>query len=390
MSLGMQGSTAELREAAFSHASHRVLHINYGKLYGGVETVLITLAKFRSLCPDMEPCFALCETGRLSDELTQAGVAVYILGNVRISRPWTVWRARRRLKEILRRESFEVVVCHMPWSLAVFGETVKAGGKALAFWAHGFHTGRGWLERLARLRKPDLAIANSCFTESGLANLFPGIPSQIIHYPVALLDYFERPECRAAVRREHGVGAETVVVIQVSRLENWKGHLLHLEALALLKDSANWVCWIVGGPQNPREEGYFERLKETASELGIGQQVEFLGQRADVPRLLSAADIFCQPNLGPEPFGIVFIEALWAGLPVVTTALGGALEIVTDTCGVLVKPDAPIELAASLRRLIQSAETRVRLANAAPRRARELCDPAQQMATLSSFLNRTI
>ena len=49
-----------------------------------------------------------------------------------------------------------------------------------------------------------------------------------------------------------------------------------------------------------------------------------------VPRLMAAADIYCQPNTTPEPFGIAFVEALAAGVPVVTTAMGGPLEIVDD------------------------------------------------------------
>ena len=49
-------------------------------------------------------------------------------------------------------------------------------------------------------------------------------------------------------------------------------------------------------------------------------------------RLLAAADVFCQPNSGPEPFGIVFVEALYAGLPVIATAIGGAQEIVDAAC----------------------------------------------------------
>ena len=61
----------------------------------------------------------------------------------------------------------------------------------------------------------------------------------------------------------------------------------------------------------------------------------------DVPRLLAAADIHCQPNISPEPFGIAFIEALAAGLPVVTSAIGGAIEIVDDTCGRLVPASDP-------------------------------------------------
>jgi len=56
------------------------------------------------------------------------------------------------------------------------------------------------------------------------------------------------------------------------------------------------------------------------------RRVRFVGERLDVARILAAADIFCQPNIEAEPFGIVFIEALYAGLPVVASASGGALE----------------------------------------------------------------
>ena len=48
----------------------RILHLHSGNLYGGVETLLVTLANLRRLCPTMEPHFALCYEGRLSDELT--------------------------------------------------------------------------------------------------------------------------------------------------------------------------------------------------------------------------------------------------------------------------------------------------------------------------------
>ena len=69
---------------------------------------------------------------------------------------------------------------------------------------------------------------------------------------------------------------------------------------------------------------------------GLAERVRFLGERADVPDLLGAADIHCQPNSSPEPFGLAFVEALHAALPVVTSDAGGAREIVTPACGVLV------------------------------------------------------
>jgi glycosyltransferase involved in cell wall biosynthesis len=179
------------------------------------------------------------------------------------------------------------------------------------------------------------------------------------------------------------------VIIQVSRFEAWKGHLLHLNALSRLK-SRNWVCWMAGGPQNPADQRQYDEVRSTAERLGLMDRVRFLGQRSDVPQLLAGADIFCQPNQGPEPFGIVFVEALWAGRPVVTTAMGGALEILNESCGVLAEPDSPDSLAAALDRLIESQELRSRLGKAGPARARQLCDPAAQMHVLEELVRKVV
>jgi glycosyltransferase involved in cell wall biosynthesis len=363
----------------------KVLHVNSGNLYGGVESILTTLARSRELCPGMETQFALCQEGRLSQELTAAGAIVYMLGKVRISRPWTVWQARRKLAEVLRDQQFDVVICHMPWSLAVFGKAVKASGPKLGFWAHAFHPGRNWLERLARRTKPDLAIGNSRYTEGGLDNLYRDVPRGIVYPPVAVSESSMPGQWRAAVREQYQVREGTVVIIQVSRLEAWKGHRLHLEALARLPKTDRWVCWFVGGPQKPEEGEYEQSLREAATRLGIGDRVQFLGQRQDVARLLEGADVFCQPNLEAEPFGMVFVEALRAGLPVVSAASGGALEIVDDSCGLLVTPRDAVQLAEALACLVESPEMRERLGRAGRARGLKLCQPQAQMNILRNL-----
>jgi len=364
----------------------RVLHVNSGNQYGGVETLLVTLAGLRHLCAAMEPSFALCHEGRLSQELAATGVSVTVLGEVRISRPWTVWRGRRRLRDLLHREPCDLVICHLPWSLVVFGKAVRTAGKKLLFWAHGFHTGRTWLERFARLTVPDVAIVNSRFTACGLSNLFRNVPARLLYLPVALVDAPESDQWRATVRAEHGVDERTVVIIQVGRMEEGKGHLFHLRALSMLSTAEPWVCWIAGGAQKPEEQRYLHQLQKTAMQLGIADRVRFLGQRSDVPRLLAGADIFCQPNQNPEGFGITFIEALWAGRPVVTTAIGGAVEIVDSSCGLLVEPCNPAQLAASLQRLIDFRELRASLGPAGRIRALQLCSPAKQMNCLNQLV----
>jgi glycosyltransferase involved in cell wall biosynthesis len=165
-------------------------------------------------------------------------------------------------------------------------------------------------------------------------------------------------------------------------MQEWKGHVLHLRALGLLKDMPGWVCWQAGGGQRPEEIRYLEELKKLAAQTGIADRVRFLGQRQDVTRLMAAADIYCQPNTGPEPFGIAFIEALASGLSVVTTSMGGATEIIDDDSGILVPPADPRALSESLRRLIKEGSLRDRFREAGPKRARELCDPLTQLRRL--------
>ena len=103
------------------------------------------------------------------------------------------------------------------------------------------------------------------------------------------------------------------------------------------------------------------------------------------PSLTPAADVHCQPNSGPEPFGIVLVEALYAGLPVVTSGLGGAAEIVDQTCGVLTAPGDAEAVAAALRSLIQDPSRQRALGIAGPSRAESLCDPARVLRRLHAF-----
>ena len=174
--------------------------------------------------------------------------------------------------------------------------------------------------------------------------------------------------------------------MQASRLERWKGQELLLDALGRMDTFPGWESWLAGGAQRPAEEEYLSGLRAQAQVLG--ERVRFLGQRSDVPRLLAAADIHCQSNTGPEPFGIAFIEALYAGLPVVTTALGGALEIVDGSCGELVPPGDALALAAALTRLIRDPNRRSHLGTPGPQRAGLLCDVQGQLRRLNELLAR--
>jgi glycosyltransferase involved in cell wall biosynthesis len=376
-----------LRRILQKTAALRVLHLYAGNLYGGIEKVLTTLASQRHLCPEMEPTFALCFEGRLANELRATGAEVHMLGQVRLSRPWTTWRARRSLLQLLKQfPHFDVAMTHSCWLHAAFAPTVRSAGIPLYFWAHDSYLNLNRIDHIAARTKPDRVIANSRFTLGTVPALFPGVPGEVVYYPIAPPPPMDRPLVKQQVRRTLGCAEASTVIFMGARLEKWKGHTLLLEGLSTLP-AGHWEAWIAGGPQRPHEQDYYSELQSMAKRFGIDKKIRWLGPRKDIPQLLAAADIHCQPNTGPEPFGIVFVEALQAGLPVVTTRLGASPEIVDETSGILTPPGDSKSLARALETMIDPASQKS-LAGG-PERAKSLCELAVQLHRLREALIRT-
>jgi glycosyltransferase involved in cell wall biosynthesis len=367
----------------------RVLHLNAGNLYGGVETFLSTLGRHRDLCNEMKPEFVLCWEGRLSRELQASGARVHLLDHVRLRDPFSVRRARSKLSRLLSATDFGAVICHMPWSHTVFGPVVRQAGLPLIFWMHGATTGKHWLERLAGRIPPDTVICPSKYVASTASNIFPNTRTFVSYYPVTPgLKQYSTDEI-AEIKSELDTASDAIVIIQASRLEEGKGQKIHLEALGKMREVTGWVCWQVGGPQRPRELDFFRELKQTAERLGIAARVKFLGQRSDVPRLLAASDIYCQPNTAPEGLPVTFAEALHAGLPIVTSEICGFWELVDKSCGLLLPPGNLDALAKALAHLIQDSSYRQRLGRAAPAQANRISNPGVQIRNLYSILAQT-
>jgi glycosyltransferase involved in cell wall biosynthesis len=363
----------------------RVLHLASGRLFGGIEQMLLTIARSRSVTPDVEVSFAVAAPGRLEDGLRTAGVDVISLGDVRLSRPASVVQGRSRLGQFLSARSCDALVCHAPWSYALFASAGRRRSIPVVCWQHDHASGRTLVERWARRIHADLLICNSAWTSRTAGALQPAAPLVVIHPPVVL------PECppveRLDLRRSLQADSGAVVILCASRLEPWKGHMNVLRALGRLSQLPNWNLWVAGGAERRHEREYASMLHHEVERLGLSSRVKFLGERRDVPNLLKAADVFCQFNDGPEPFGVVFAEALLAGVPVVTADLGGAPEIVSEDCGRLVPAGDVGALADALRQLIENAPLRLRLGAAGPSRATATCAPRVVLPQLARALS---
>lgn len=360
----------------------RVLHLSSGNLYGGIERVLAASARHRALAP-MEPAYALCFPGRVSEELRASGVAVHDLSPVHASRPWTVWRARRRLARLLAQGDFGVAMTHGCWPHAMFAPVVRRAGIRLAHFVHGALGSGHWTERRAARTVPDVLIANSRFTAATVGRVFASPAPVVVHCPV---DLSPASVNREAVRDRVGAPADAVVILLAARLEAGKGHDVLIDALGRLSDLEGWECWIAGGAQGATGRRYLDELVRRAARSGVGTRVRWLGERSDVAELLVAANVVCQPNTAPESFGVAFVEALAAGVPVVTSDVGGALEIVDETCGVLVPRGDAGAVAGVLRALIIDPVRRRALGAAGPARARSVGDPGVNLRALAAAL----
>ena len=380
----MDGESVDVWPAATGEGV-RVLHLAAGRAYGGVETVLRTFHEQRVHAPALEQSFAFVYEGQIAEELRARRALVSVIGPARAARPWSVLRAFRELEQLVERITPDVVVCHGAWMQAVFGWGVRALGLPLAVWAHTVPRKRSWEERVARRVRPDLVLYNSRYTQSGCERDYEGVEARVL-YPVLPASSPLPGSVRARLRAELGAGPEEVVIVLAARFDPSKGQRLLIEALAKLR-ATGWVAWIVGEAQGSAQLAYRKEVEALVAALGLGARVRFTGARSDVRELLASADVYCQPNVLPEPFGLAYVEALDAGLPVVATRMGGALEILNQTCSELVANDAG-HVADALARLITSPERRRRLGNAARLRAAEFCRPAERMRELEQALRR--
>jgi glycosyltransferase involved in cell wall biosynthesis len=277
------------------------------------------------------------------------------------------------------------VVCQQAWSCVVFGSVVREMGYPLVMWVHMASDGGHWLERVVKLTPPDVVVCNSRFSASRVITWLPRAPRHVAYCPVSP-PVPTNGVTRHDTRRALGADDGQVIITMAARAEALKGHRVLIEALARLKDQRNWTCWLVGGAQRQAEATYQESLVKLVDQLDLTERVRFLGSRDDARDVIAASDVYCQPNLEPEAFGLSLIEAMYARLPVVTSAAGGALEIVDDTCGELTPLGDARAVADALARLIADPARRDSLGDAGRHRARALCAPDLQMPHIERVL----
>lgn len=225
------------------------------------------------------------------------------------------------------------------------------------------------------LSRCDVALANSqALAATMLEDLGP-LKTPVEVLPLGIDGARFRPDrlspaARAAVRAEWNVDARAPVALYVGRLERRKGVLELLPAFARALARAPEAVLVLAGfstATGPGGSELLDHLRAEAQRLGIAGSVRFLGTVAyeRLPSVYASADLLVAPSRY-EPFGLIYLEAMAAGLPAVGCASGGVPEILAnERTGLLVPPEAPEALGEALAGLLTDAERRQRIGWAA-------------------------
>lgn len=167
-----------------------------------------------------------------------------------------------------------------------------------------------------------------------------------------------------------GLPTEPLLVGNIGRIDPLKDQMILIETLPQLRESAGNVhVVIVGEPTRNEGPAYLEALHDKARELDVEEYVHFMPFRNDVETAFAALDVFAMTSVG-ETFGMVTIEAMASGLPVIGTNSSGTPEILgKGECGVLYTAEDRASFVRELTPLLKSQEMRDRLARNARRKA---------------------
>ena len=272
-------------------------------------------------------------------------------------RDWTFERAVRRIP----RADFDLVVSDQ--KIAGIDVYIAGGGVHIEWANRKLHAAPWWRRLLGRMQPHHLFTMNAeqrlfraetlravvCVSQTvrrDVLHHFP-VPPEVVHVvyngiDLVRFDHRFRTAHRSRLREQMGLGHRTVLLFIGGGMRN-KG--IHATLAAAARCGLDFELIVVG------KDKHLDSFKGAAQALGIGQRCRFVGPQADVLPYYAVADIFVLPSFF-ETFGLVYLEALAMGVPVLASKKAGAAELIEDgRHGYRIDPDDVDDIVARLQQV---------------------------------------
>ena len=271
----------------------------------------------------------------LNQKLRSLGITVHDIAIYRNVFSLMNIKPYKEVKKLINKEKFDLIHCHSPIGSVITrlaAKKARKNGTKVIYTAHGFHFFKGaplknWIlfypvecflsrytDVIITINREDYNRAKKSFRAGGIEYI-PSVGVDTKKFGEVVID-------KSVKRKELGINEDSFVILSVGELNKNKNHETIIKSIAKLKNSN--ISYIICGQGNLEN-----KLNILINELGLQEQVKLLGYRIDIDEISKVSDLFALPSMR-EGIGLAALEAMAAGLPVVTSNVHGILDYSID------------------------------------------------------------
>ena len=316
--------------------------------------------------------FIFLEDGPMVGQVRDLGLNALVFHAGRMREIHKLLGTAQRIAQFARREKIDFLLGWMGTAQLYGGGASLFSGVPALWYQLGTPFDRGMIDRIATALPAKAIFTCSQTGEKAQAGIKPSRPIRVI-YPGVELDRYDpaRLPTPTEARTKLGLPTEGPLIGIVGRLQRWKGMHILVDAMPEVLNKYPDAHAVIVGGAHAFEPEYESFLQKHIADKGLQERVLMVGLQKNVPEWMQAMDVFVHAS-DNEPFGMVIIEAMALGKPVIATDSGGPTEIITPGVDGLLTPygDAP-RLAEAILRYLEEPVFRNQVSQAAQRRAPE-------------------
>ena len=349
-----------MSESNLNYKNKRILQIIPNMEIGGAERTVLEITSFLK---DTEfSSLVLTSGGKLIGELEKENIEVIKL-KIDKKNPYSIIKNFFLFIKIFREKKIDLVHVRSrapAWS-AIFAAK-KIGIPVLTTW-HGHVSNSSFIKKIYNsiMLKGDAVIANSAYTAERISKIYNidlnkiDIISRGVNVESFEGSKFSNTEI-SNMKKIWSVDDNKVIILFPARLTRWKGHLVTIEAINLLKKEKffDQVIFLFAG-EKAGAENYIKKLNSIITKFKLQENIKLVERIENMPLAYHASDVVLSPSIEPEPFGRIPIEAQAAGKTIIASDHGAVKDTIKNGdnfTGFKVKPNDPQALSIAIKQSI--------------------------------------